>query len=43
MNKFNIEKTKSKLDWYYTLKNKLPEFFQQDPAGEEGRRIMDAV
>ncbi|XP_030756396.1 alpha-tocopherol transfer protein-like [Sitophilus oryzae] len=34
-NKFSIERCKEKLDMYYTIRNKLPEMFQYNPASAE--------
>lgn len=39
--KFSLEKTKSKLDWYYTLKTKYPDYFTvQNPDLPHIKQIL---
>ena len=41
--KFSLERTKAKMDMYYTLKSALPEFFtNRDPMLPEIQKILKA-
>ncbi|EFA02785.1 clavesin-1 [Tribolium castaneum] len=44
MNKFNVEKTKRKIDTYYTVRSLIPDFFEQtNPKSPLMREVVDAL
>lgn len=44
MNKFSIEKTKRKIDMYYTVRTLLPDFFDEtNPKTELMQEVVNAM